>query len=215
MYLYLIFNDSILRSFAEGLWWPRTKFDLSAIEDCPGTAEGKASRQCSDKLNGWQEPDLFNCTSEAFIEHRHQLAAIEMNDLTFNTYIAVKMALELHKAVNVTKNMYGADLLVAESLLTALLKYEESLAGLNLTHSQDKDYVSHLVGITGAILQNKYAENWVRIESLTGDSPDTIMAEMAEYLKTLAVSQHDTFTSPFEVVDPNVGKCKTSSNSRV
>ena len=193
------------RSYSEGLWWPRTKFGQIAVEDCPGTAEGKTSRSCSDKLSGWQEPDLFNCTSEIFIEQRHQLAALEADELTLNTYIAVKIAMELHKAVNATKMMYGADLLVAEALLTALLKYEDSLAGLNLTHSQDKDYVAHLVGICGAVLQKKYAENWLRIETLTGDTPDRIMMIMAEYLKTLAVSQHDTYTSPFEVVNPNVG----------
>ncbi|XP_016844332.1 protocadherin-like wing polarity protein stan isoform X2 [Nasonia vitripennis] len=196
--------DGCARSFSDGLWWSRTKFGDTAIEDCPEPAEGKASRVCSDKLSGWQAPDLFNCTSEALIEQRHQLAALEANELTLNTYIAVKMAMELHKAVNATKTMYGADVLVTESLLVALLKYEDSLAGLNLTHSQDKDYVAHLVGIAGAVLQKRYADNWIRIESLTGDSPDKIMLTMAEYLKTLAVSQHDTYTSPFEVVDTNV-----------
>jgi cadherin EGF LAG seven-pass G-type receptor 1 len=196
-----------LRSFADGLWWPRTKFGETSIEDCPSTAEGKASRSCSDKLGGWQSADLFNCTSEIFIEQRHQLAALEASELSLNTYVAVKMAMELHKAVNATKNMYGADLLVTESLLSALLKYEDSLAGLNLTHSQDKDYVAHLVGIAGAILQKRYQDNWLRIQSLTGDGPEKIMLTMAEYLKTLAVSQHDTYTSPFEVVNTNAGKC--------
>ncbi|KAL7299168.1 hypothetical protein TKK_0007766 [Trichogramma kaykai] len=196
--------DGCPRSYAEGLWWPRTKFGQVAIEHCPGSAEGKASRMCSDKLNGWQDADLFNCTSEAFIDQRYQLAALETNDLALNTYLAVKTAMELHRAVNATRTMYGADLLVAESLLTALLRYEESLAGLNLTHSQDKDYVEHLVAITGAVLQTKYASNWLRIEKLTGDGSEKIMMAMAEYLKTLAVSQHDTYTSPFEVVDPRV-----------
>ncbi|KAG7212572.1 hypothetical protein KM043_012871 [Ampulex compressa] len=196
--------DGCPRSYAEGLWWPRTKFGMMAVEDCPDTAEGKASRSCDDKLGGWQPPDLFNCTSEAFVEQRHQLAALETRDLTLNTYVAVKMAKDVHRAANVTKEMYGADLLVAESLLIALLKYEESLVGLNLTHSQDKDYVAHLVGIAGAILRSKYAEKWRRIESLNGDSPDKVSDAMGSYLTTLTASQHDTFTSPFEVVDPNV-----------
>ncbi|XP_066601005.1 protocadherin-like wing polarity protein stan [Prorops nasuta] len=196
--------DGCPRSWSDGLWWPRTKFGLTAVEDCPGTAEGKTSRSCDDKLGGWQSPDLFNCTSEAFIEQRQQLASLEIHDLTFNTYVAVKMAEDLHYAVNVTRSMYGADLLVAESLLTLLLKYEESLAGLNLTHSQDKDYVSHLVGIAGAILQWKHADNWERIQNLNGDTPDKILDAMAKYLKTLTASQHDTFTTPFEVVNSNV-----------
>lgn len=202
--------DGCPRSYSDGLWWPRTLFGMTAIEDCPGTAEGKASRSCDDKLGGWQPPDLFNCTSEAFIEQRYQLAALETKDLMLNTYVAVKMAKDVHKAVNVTREMYGADLLVAESLLVALLRYEESLVGLNLTHSQDKDYVSHLVGIAGAILRSKYKNKWEKIQELNGDSPDKILDVMASYLKTLTASQHDTFTSPFEVVDGNVGKLLVS-----
>ena len=194
------------RSYAQGLWWNRTDFGLSALASCPGKAIGKASRSCDDKLTGWQPPDLFNCTSEAFIRLREKLADLEAGLKTLHTYEAVQTAMDLHHAVNVTRNMYGADVLVAESLLTMLLRYEESLEGLNLTHSQDKDYVSHLIGIAGAVLRTKHLENWSRIESLTRDGPDSVLEAMANYLKTLTASQQDTFTNPFEVVDPNVGK---------
>ncbi|XP_033222286.1 protocadherin-like wing polarity protein stan isoform X3 [Belonocnema kinseyi] len=192
------------RSYAQGLWWNRTDFGLNALASCPGKAIGKASRSCDDKLTGWQPPDLFNCTSEVFIRQREKLADMEAGLKTLHTYEAVQTAMDLHYAVNVTRDMYGADVLVAESLLTMLLRYEESLEGLNLTHSQDKDYVSHLVGIAGAVLRRKHLENWSRIESLTSDGPDTILEAMAKYLKTLTASQQDTFTNPFEVVDPNV-----------
>lgn len=187
-----------------GLWWPRMKFGSTAIEDCPGTAEGKASRSCDDNLGGWQAPDLFNCTSEAFIEQRHKLAALEKGQFELDRDTAVKMAMDLHRAVNETRNMYGADILVAEALLTALLHYEESLADLGLTHNQDKDYVPHLVGIAGMILTKKHLDNWNKIETLNGDTPDKIMDAMARYLKILTGSQHNTFTEPFEVVDTNV-----------
>ncbi|KAK0088102.1 hypothetical protein PV325_013198 [Microctonus aethiopoides] len=196
--------DGCPRSYAEGLWWPRTKFGITAIEDCPGTAQGKTSRLCDDKMSGWQPPDLFNCTSAPFVEQRYLLASLENADLTLNRDIAVKMAKDLHSAVNITKNMYGADVLVAESLLIALLKYEEALADLHLTHNQDKDYVPHLVGIAGAILSKKHFNNWERIESLNGDSPDKILDAMAKYLKVLTGAQHNTFTDPFEIVDVNV-----------
>lgn len=196
--------DGCPRSYAKGLWWPRTKFGLNAIEDCPGTAEGKASRSCDDKLGGWQPPDLFNCTSEGFVEIRYQLAALENGDLALSRDVAVKMARDLHRAVNMTKSMYGADVLVAESLFINLLRYEESLADLHLTHNQDRDYVPHLVAISGAILSKKHLSNWERIYSLTGDGPDKILDALARYLKIVTGSQHNTFTDPFEVVDPNV-----------
>ncbi|XP_063987386.1 protocadherin-like wing polarity protein stan [Diachasmimorpha longicaudata] len=196
--------DGCPRSYSQGLWWPRTKFGLNAVEDCPGTAEGKSSRSCDDKLGGWQPPDLFNCTSEAFIEIRYQLGALENGDLALSRDVAVKMARDLHKAVNITKSMYGADVLVAESLFINLLRYEESLADLHLTHNQDKDYVPHLVAIAGAILSKRHLANWERIYSLNGDGPDKILDALARYLKIVTGSQHNTFTDPFEVVDPNV-----------
>ncbi|XP_043461123.1 protocadherin-like wing polarity protein stan isoform X2 [Leptopilina heterotoma] len=192
------------RSYSQGLWWNRTDFGSTALASCPGKAIGKASRSCDDELTSWQPPDLFNCTSEAFIKQREKLSDLEAKLKVLNTYEAIQTANDLHHAMSVTKNMYGADILVAESLLTMLLRYEESLHGLNLTHSQDKDYVFHLISIAGEVLKEKHLESWSRIESLTKMGPDTILEAMDNYLKTLTTSQQDTFTSPFEVVDSNV-----------
>ncbi|KAF7994935.1 hypothetical protein HCN44_004407 [Aphidius gifuensis] len=196
--------DGCPRSYSEGLWWPRTKFGIIAIENCPGNAEGKTSRSCDDKLGGWQPPDLFNCTSELFVEQRYQLGSLEAGDISLNRDIAVKISKDLNNAVNITKNMYGADVLVAESLLIALLKYEDNLADLHLTHNQDKDYVPNLIGIAGAILSKKYYAIWERIQQLNGDGPDKILDAMAKYLKIITGSQHNTFTDPFEIVNTNV-----------
>lgn len=198
--------DGCPRSFSQGLWWPRTKFGVTSIEECPDPAEGRTSRSCDDKLGGWQEPDVFNCTSQSFVEQRRQLAALETNELQLNTYVAIKIASDLHRAVNETRSMYGADVLIAESLLKFLLDYEESLSGLNLTHSQDKDYVGHLVNVASAVLRKDHKENWDRIKVLTGQGPENVSSKMALYLKTLTSSQHDTFTNPFEVVNPNIGE---------
>ncbi|XP_051163355.1 protocadherin-like wing polarity protein stan isoform X2 [Leptopilina boulardi] len=192
------------RSYAQGLWWNRTDFGSMALALCPGKAIGKASRSCDDELTSWQPPDLFNCTSEAFIKLREKLADLEIKLKILNTYEAIQTANDLHYAMSITKNMYGADVLVAESLLTMLLHYEESLHGLNLTHSQDKDYVFHLISIAGEVLRAKHLDSWSRIESLTENGPETILEAMDNYLKTLTASQQDTFTSPFEVVNPNV-----------
>ncbi|XP_008557612.1 protocadherin-like wing polarity protein stan [Microplitis demolitor] len=195
------------RSYAGGLWWPQTSFNKTAVlvlEECPGTAEGMASRECDSKSGGWQSPDLFNCTSEAFVQQRYYLAAFENSEMTLDRDMAVKIARDLHEAVQTVKNMYGADVLITESLLIALLNYEESQADLHLTHNQDKDYVPHLVGIASSVLNKKYINIWERIQQLNGDSPDKILDAMAKYLKVLTGSQHNTFTDPFEVVDTYV-----------
>ncbi|XP_044577360.1 protocadherin-like wing polarity protein stan isoform X2 [Cotesia glomerata] len=200
------------KSYAGGLWWPQTLFNKTGdspvvvvvFENCPGTAQGMASRQCDSESGGWQSPDLFNCTSDIFIQQRYNLAAIENSEMILNRDIAVKIARDLNFAVKNIKNMYGADVLIAESLFKLLLKYEESQADLHLTHNQDKDYVPNLVGIAGGILNKKYKDTWLRIEELNGDSTDKILDAMARYLKILTNSQHNTFTDPFEVVDPFV-----------
>lgn len=61
------------------------------------------------------------------------------------TFVAVNGASSLHKAINSTQILHGSDVLIGEQLVQHLLSHEGSLSGLNLTHSQDKDYI--LVGI--------------------------------------------------------------------
>lgn len=58
-----------------------------------------------------------------------------------NTFVGVRLAEEVWSACARTSRLFGADVLVAEGLLLELLRHELRQAGLNLTHSQDKDYV--------------------------------------------------------------------------
>lgn len=69
------------------------------------------------------------------------MSSIEKGELLLNTFVAIKLSADLYKATNQTPNLYGADVLVSYDLLTELLKYEMKVHGLNLTHSQDKDYI--------------------------------------------------------------------------
>lgn len=70
-----------------------------------------------------------------------QLGKIETGELSVNTFVGVRLAADLASACANTVRLYGADVLVAEGILLELLQYEMRQAGLNLTHSQDKDYV--------------------------------------------------------------------------
>lgn len=138
---FLVIYDGCPRSPSEGVWWPRTSFGLTAIELCPRGSHGKASRSCDNLLGGWQPPDMFNCTSDRFVELRNQLSLIERGELLINTFVAIQLASDLRKATNLTENLYGADVLITYDLISELLKYESTVFGLNLTHSQDKDYI--------------------------------------------------------------------------
>ncbi|XP_059482643.1 protocadherin-like wing polarity protein stan isoform X3 [Neocloeon triangulifer] len=198
-----VIYDGCPKSYASAIWWERTLFGKTAVEPCPHGSHGKASRSCSDDI-GWSEPNLFNCTSEAFMDLRQVLGQLEMDDLQINTFVAVKVAFELHKATNQTNNLYGIDVLIAAQLLQHLIKYETTEKGLNLTHSQDKDYIRNIVVTTSTILEPQYERHWQRIEMQTSETAADLVTALDSYLTTLTSNQQDTYTNPFEIVSENM-----------
>lgn len=123
-----------------------------------------------------------------------------------NSFVAIKLADDLSKATNLTKDLYGADVLISFELIRELLNYESRVYGLSLTHSQDKDYIRNVVYAINVILSSKYAEHWNKIKELTGSSVENLISFMEKYINVLLESQHDTYTSPFEIVTSNMGK---------
>ncbi|XP_053677097.1 protocadherin-like wing polarity protein stan [Anopheles nili] len=254
--------DGCPKSHSAGLWWPRTGFGELAVENCPSPARGKGTRRCDQVESGWGPPDMFNCTSEAFLDLRRQLSQIEVDGLELNTFISVKVAASLQEACaavggqrggdrtgDMTRDsrmhdfyiidpdkssspgsavslwreddfeldyllndgqsfmqnkLYGADLLITDRLLHELMRYESYQSGLNLSHSQDKHYVGNLVQSAGEILDRRYANEWKRVQDLTGRGPGNLVDAFNRYMIVLAQSQHDTYTNPFEIVDKNM-----------
>ncbi|XP_037956200.1 protocadherin-like wing polarity protein stan isoform X2 [Teleopsis dalmanni] len=245
--------DACPRSFAAGIWWPRTPIGSTTVENCPHPAKGKGQRTCDGTTGGWNQPDMFNCTSEPFIELRKHLSQLEKQELELNAFVAIKMAENLQHAcetvdrtaiskkravkdnkrykmessflLNEGKNvwsqeiemdylsdelkfshdrLYGADLLVTEGILQELISYELMQSGLNLSHSQDKYFIKNLVDAASVILDKKYANEWKRIMDLIQRGPDDLVDAFNKYMVVLARSQHDTYTSPFEIVQPNM-----------
>ncbi|CAH2107056.1 unnamed protein product [Euphydryas editha] len=193
--------DGCPKSFAGGVWWPQTKFNIEAITDCPTGSSGKATRMCDEKqVIPWHEPDMFNCTSSTFQQLRKQLHKIETGELQVNTFVGVRLAEELAAAGARTAALFGADVLVAAALLRELLRHELRQAGLNLTHSQDKDYVRNIIKSSNTILNIRYEKEWNRIRELTGFGVEHLLQQFDKYIAVLAESQHDTYTSPFEIV---------------
>jgi len=44
-----------------------------AQQDCPRRANGVAVRLCNGTVDGWLEPDLSDCTSDAFVNLKSQV----------------------------------------------------------------------------------------------------------------------------------------------
>ncbi|XP_063227767.1 protocadherin-like wing polarity protein stan [Bacillus rossius redtenbacheri] len=196
--------DGCPRSFACSLLWARTHFGQVAVESCPSHSQGKASRSCDEEMGGWQEPDLFNCTSDPFLDLSKVLRQLGDGDLQVTTFVAVKVASDLRRATNKTEMMHGSDVLIVEELVRELISYEGREKGLNLTHSQDKDYIKNLVEASSVILDEKYAEQWEKIRDVTGDTAEDIVISFDKYIAVLARSQEDTYTNPFEIVADNM-----------
>ncbi|KAG0444592.1 hypothetical protein HPB47_013620, partial [Ixodes persulcatus] len=166
---------------------------------------GKATRLC-DQESGWLEPDTFGCVSEAFAPLSEQLRVLERDKLPLNTFSAVRVARQLRAATNASEgSLYGTDVLLASRLLHHVLSHENHLSGLNLTHRQDRDFLRHLVRAASAVLDGRYAALWERVASLTGQGPPHLLKMFEKYAHTLASSQRDTFTDPFELAAPNMG----------
>lgn len=93
--------DACPKSFSAGVWWPRTSFGQTSIENCPLPAKGKGIRICDEALGGWGHADMFNCTSEPFLDLRKQLSQMEKEELELNTFVSVKMAATLQHACQI------------------------------------------------------------------------------------------------------------------
>lgn len=196
--------DGCPRSYSDKLWWPRTPFGQTAVETCPKGTQGKGSRSCDNQLGGWQKPNMFNCTSDLFVELKKQLGQIERGELLINTYVAVKMAADLHHATNNTPSLYGSDVLITQKLIRELLKHEAKEHGLNLTHSQDKDFISNIVHSASVVLDSKYSQMWDGILATTSNTSEGLVVALTKYIDVLATSQRDTYTNPFEIVANNI-----------
>jgi hypothetical protein len=123
---------------------PLVLLTLILISPFPPSS-GKASRSCDDNTPGWHTPDMFNCTSDQFVTLRKLLGQLETGDVTVTTFVAVESSASMRKAVRTLRRLHGSDVLIAEQLLQRLLRYEIEQSGLNLTHSQDKDFVQNIV----------------------------------------------------------------------
>jgi Domain of unknown function (DUF3497). len=66
--------------------------------------------------------------------------------------------------------------------------------------------LQNLVQTASTILDVTYRDHWHRVTDLTGETAEDLVLSFNRYIATLAQSQEDTYTSPFEVVADNMGE---------
>ncbi|ELT95736.1 hypothetical protein CAPTEDRAFT_182594 [Capitella teleta] len=197
-----VIYGSCPKDHSAGIWWPRTKTGEVAEEACPFGTEGLSQRECND-TDGWTKPDLFDCTSKKFVDLRKQLELLNSRSLRVNTFVAKNLASKLNEASASTGDLHGMDVGISAGILLHLLKYEIQQTGLNLTHTQDRNYIQNIVNVLGRTLQPKYKEFWDTLH-LESSHLVHLMRYLEEYTRTLARNMPQIFTQPFDVVHENI-----------
>uniref|UniRef100_A0A670IVL0 Cadherin EGF LAG seven-pass G-type receptor 3 n=1 Tax=Podarcis muralis TaxID=64176 RepID=A0A670IVL0_PODMU len=193
-----VLYDACPKSLRSGVWWPQTKFGLTAVVPCPKGSLGAAVRHC-DEERGWLEPDLFNCTSPAFKELSALLEGLERNETELNTIEAKKLAHQLRAVTDQMERYFGNDVHITYRLLSHLMAFESRQHGFGLTATQD----AHFNEVRGLFLVTEHARN---IDGggfrLQGSFSPILL--LREYTGTLASNMKLTYLNPVGVVTPNI-----------
>ncbi|XP_038579695.1 LOW QUALITY PROTEIN: cadherin EGF LAG seven-pass G-type receptor 3 [Micropterus salmoides] len=202
-----VIYDGCPKTITQGIWWPRTKFNLPAAVPCPKGSVGAAIRHC-DVERGWLEPDLYNCTSPPFVELNAALDSLERNETELNTILEKKLAHQLRDVTEATTRLYGNDLQIAERLLSRLLTFETQQSGFGLTATQDAHFNENILRGCSVLLGPGTSGLWRALTQSQNHIPGGGPAELAElleqYTQNLAQNMKLTYLNPVALVAPNI-----------
>uniref|UniRef100_A0A4W6GA12 Cadherin EGF LAG seven-pass G-type receptor 3 n=1 Tax=Lates calcarifer TaxID=8187 RepID=A0A4W6GA12_LATCA len=202
-----VIYDGCPKTITQGIWWPRTKFNLPAAVPCPKGSVGAAIRHC-DVERGWLEPDLYNCTSPPFVE-LNALDSLERNETELNTIMEKKLAHQLRDVTEATARLYGNDLQIAERLLSRLLTFETQQSGFGLTATQDAHFNENIVRGSSVLLGPGTSGLWRALAQsqnhIPGGGPAELTELLEQYAQTLAQNMKLTYLNPVALVSPNIG----------
>uniref|UniRef100_A0A8C3G9E0 Cadherin EGF LAG seven-pass G-type receptor 3 n=1 Tax=Cyclopterus lumpus TaxID=8103 RepID=A0A8C3G9E0_CYCLU len=210
-----VIYDGCPKTVTQGIWWPRTKFNLPAAVPCPKGSVGPytlrhigaAIRHC-DVERGWLEPDLYNCTSPPFVELNAALDSLERNETELNTIMEKKLAHQLRDVTEATARLYGNDLQIAERLLSRLLSFETQQSGFGLTATQDAHFNENIVRGCSVLLGPGTSGLWRALAQsqnhIPGGGPAELTELLEQYAQILAQNMKLTYLNPVALVAPNI-----------
>ncbi|XP_070695154.1 cadherin EGF LAG seven-pass G-type receptor 3 [Pempheris klunzingeri] len=202
-----VIYDGCPKTITQGIWWPRTKFNLPAAVPCPKGSVGAAIRHC-DVERGWLEPDLYNCTSPPFVELNAALDSLERNETELNTIMEKKLAHQLRDVTEATTRLYGNDLQIAERLLSRLLTFETQQSGFGLTATQDAHFNENILRGCSVLLGPSTSGLWRALAQsqnhIPGGGPAELTELLEQYTQTLAQNMKLTYLNPVALVGPNI-----------
>ncbi|XP_067381943.1 cadherin EGF LAG seven-pass G-type receptor 3 isoform X2 [Channa argus] len=202
-----VIYDGCPKTITQGIWWPRTKFNLPAAVPCPKGSVGAAIRHC-DIERGWLEPDLYNCTSPPFVELNAALDSLERNETELNTIMEKKLAHQLRDVTEATARLYGNDLQIAERLLSRLLTFETQQSGFGLTATQDAHFNENILRACSTLLGPGTSGLWRALtysqNHILGGGPAELTELLEQYAQNLAKNMKLTYLNPVALIAPNI-----------
>ncbi|KAM9855191.1 cadherin EGF LAG seven-pass G-type receptor 3 [Aulostomus maculatus] len=201
-----VIYDGCPKTITQGIWWPRTKFNLPAAVPCPKGSVGAAIRHC-DVERGWLEPDLYNCTSPPFVELNAALESLERNETELNTIMEKKLAHQLRDVTEATTRLYGNDLQIAERLLSRLLTFETQQSGFGLTATQDAHFNENILRGCSVLLGPGTTGLWRALaqgQNHLPGGPAELTELLEQYTQNLAQNMKLTYLNPVALVAPNI-----------
>ncbi|XP_006866949.1 PREDICTED: cadherin EGF LAG seven-pass G-type receptor 1, partial [Chrysochloris asiatica] len=190
------------RAFEAGIWWPQTKFGQPAAVPCPKGSLGNAVRHCSGE-KGWLPPELFNCTSSAFLDLKIANEKLSRNETRLDGDTSVRMAKALHNATRNAGTMFGNDVRTAYQLLARVLGHESQQQGFNLAATRDASFHEDVVNTGSALLTPATRPAWEQIQR-SEDGSAQLLRRFEAYFSTVARNVRSTYLRPFIIVTPNM-----------
>ncbi|XP_062373889.1 cadherin EGF LAG seven-pass G-type receptor 1-like [Sardina pilchardus] len=190
------------KAFDAGIWWPKTKFGRPAATHCPKGSVGTAIRHCGEE-RGWLPPDLFNCTSNAFVLLKKLNEEFHRNESRMDGERSKEITRQLQNATNHTSVFYGNDVRVAFQLLRRVLQYESRRSGFQLAATQDADFHQNVVEVGSAILDVGTRPHWEHIQRTEGGTAH-LLHSFEDYTHTLVQNMRKTYLKPFTIVTDNM-----------
>eukprot|EP00062_Callorhinchus_milii_P009585 gi/632953584/ref/XP_007892498.1/ PREDICTED: cadherin EGF LAG seven-pass G-type receptor 2 [Callorhinchus milii] len=197
-----VIYDSCPRAIEAEIWWPRTKFGLPAAVPCPKGSIGTGIRHC-DEHRGWLPPNLFNCTTNTFVELKVIADKLNRNETSLDVEKSKQMALLLQNATRYTDAYFGSDVKIAYHLVSKILEFENAQEGFNLAATQDVQFTENLIKVGNSILEASNKQHWDMIQQTDGGTAHLLRC-YENYANALAQNMRKTYLSPFTIVTPNM-----------
>ncbi|GAB6020348.1 hypothetical protein CHUAL_003060 [Chamberlinius hualienensis] len=198
-----VIYDGCPKSFDSGIWWERTFLGETAVQNCPIGMRGKASRKCTTD-DGWKDADLFNCSNAGFSNVMILISELDAKKQQLDSDLIVKLSRDLQQVINATSSLHGSDLLNLSNLIKRILIHEAKQTGLNLSHKQDRDFLTNILEVVSHLLDPSYINLWTLLRSMGHPGPESLVTVLDNYTQTLVRNRGDTFTRPFEIITKNV-----------